>query len=176
MKEKNMMNTMTTSGILTALLRKAVDGDANAAYHAALLMQDMNHDEVVIQNQLRRSANGGCIEAIRWLAMLGLSKHLVTPNSICGHITYYSDYDMAMSWITKGVEMDDALCGMLLAKCYQNGIGISKDTYMAETLMEQVIERLNFEQVYTLSQFFAAIIPKNTAANSASVFKRLLAS
>lgn len=175
MKERMQLNLVTDNDILTALLRKSVSGDAKAAYHAAVIMQDKNHDEVVIQNQLRRAADGNCIEAIRWLAMLGCSKHLVTPNSVYGHITYYKDYGMAMHWVMKGVEMGDPLCGLMLAKCYQIGVGVVKDSDKAEELIEKAVTHLGFEEVFTLSRFFAFAVADNTASSPVS-FKGSLAS
>ena len=176
MKERMQLNLVTDNDILTALLRKSVSGDAKAAYHAAVIMQDKNHDEVVIQNQLRRAADGNCIEAIRWLAMLGCSKHLVTPNSVYGHITYYKDYGMAMHWILKGIEMGDSICGLMLAKCYQTGVGVAKDLEKAEALIEKTVTQLKFEEVYTLSQFFASATANDTAPSPIALFKSLLAS
>lgn len=156
-----MTNVMTKQ-----MMKDAYKGDAKSYYNLALVLQNQPRpDQVLIQAQLRKSANGGYVKAIRRLAELGLLGELVTSNSVVNRIYYYPDLNKAMSWISKGILAGDAACLYMRGKCYEYGIGLRQDAAHAMQDIEKAVEALSEDEILRLNILFLNVTKVHNIAN-----------
>ena len=141
---------MTT--MLTHYLSESCKGDRKAAYEAAKIMKFENYNEVLIQNQFRRSAELGYAPAQRELGILGLCSKLVEPTSSVGNISYYNDnFHQALIWLKQASKNLDGIAIYILGKCYQHNIGVSADEERSSKLFKLASELLPLDQMITIN-------------------------
>lgn len=142
---------------LNYCLSQSYKGNPEAAFEAARIMYNNGASEVIVQNQLRKAAEGNSIEAQRWLGVFGLCNKLVVPESTISHITYYKGYETAYHWLLKSASLGDNVSAFIVAKCLQNGIGVEKDESKAEKIIAQVVNKLSLDAIFPIIMLFDTI-------------------
>ncbi len=148
---------------LTYYLSESQKGDRTAAYEAGRMMAFEKYNDVLIQNQYRRSAELGFAPAQRELGILGICSRLVTPSSSIGNMAYYNDnFAQAIYWLKEASKKQDGFAIYLLGKCYQLGIGVEADDEHAGKLFDLASKLLPLDKMLTLNVATSLIIDNIT--------------
>lgn len=142
---------------LNYYLSQSCKGNPEAAFEAARIMYNDGTNEVIVQNQLRKAAEGNNAEAQRWLGLFGLCHKLVNPESTVSHITYYHGYEKAYHWLLKSASLGDNVSAFIVAKCLQNGVGVAKDESKAEKIIAHVVSELSLDAIFPVVMLFDTI-------------------
>jgi len=132
-------------------------GDAESAYELAKFFADHNADPVIVQNQLRKSAHRGYLDAQIALGILGLRCMLVKPGSTIGNHEYYPSQSQGLQWIRNAASSGHVLPQYIVAQCMMRGIGMSKNEDKAEQEIMSLVPRLDEGAVLAVALFFDAI-------------------
>ena len=158
---------MTT--MLKYYLSESCKGNKEAAYEAARIMTFEHYNDVLIQNQYRRSAELGYAPAQRDLGILGLCSKLITPTSTVGNITYYNDdFAQAICWLKQAAKNHDGIAIYLLSKCYQQNIGVEFNEDYAQRLFVIASKILPLNQMIIMNVALSSLSDFNTAHESNS--------
>lgn len=144
---------------LTYYLSQSEKGDRTAAYNAARIMTFEKYNDVLIQNQYRRSAQLGFAPAQRELGILGLCSRLVTPSSTIGNMVYYNDnFSQAIHWLKEASKNQDCIAIYILGKCYQHGVGVETDSNHAAKLFKLASKLLPLDKMAVVNVVTSLIV------------------
>lgn len=144
------------------LLHEAAKGNAKCAFLAGLAFEELGYRPFFVQAQFRRAADLGYPIAQRWLGILGLCHQLQTENCTFSDVSYYQDYDAALSWLKKAAAGKDKISSLILAKCKMLGIGMDVDEIGGEMEVKRVVPLLNDNDVTAVALLFEYIRLENT--------------
>lgn len=156
--EKASIDQCSSEDII--LLKKAINGDANAQYEYALTIKDSDPSRAF--EYYTRSAERGYVQAQKAIAECyekgigceqdedkafavffklaqkgdSYSQYKTATFYIEGKGTDHSSYQ-AVGWLEKSVSQNNCDAKMLLAKCYEEGDGVSKNIERAITIYKE---------------------------------------
>ena len=131
-------------------LNKSAKGDNIAAYEAAKIMQDKNYSAIMVQAQLRKAAELGNVNAIRWLGFLGLSGKLISPESTVTKISYYKTQEQAFNWFLEGYKKGDVISSFVVGNCLKYGIGTQQDVAKSEEIISNISSNVPTDAAFSI--------------------------